>query len=41
MSFADPGLALPGTHGFTVEKGKIALVDEILDTAPILAGPQP
>jgi ketosteroid isomerase-like protein len=29
------------THSFTVEHGKIVLVDEVLDTAPVLAAFQP
>jgi uncharacterized protein len=29
------------THSFTVERGKIVLVDETLDTAPVLAAFQP
>lgn len=29
------------THSFTVERGKIVLVEEVLDTAPVLAAFQP
>ncbi len=29
------------THSFTVERGKIVMVDEVLDTAPVLAAFQP
>lgn len=29
------------THSFTVERGKIILVEEVLDTAPVLAAFQP